>query len=304
MKVAIIGGGAVGLLIAAYISKAKMEPIIYTRREEQALALNEQGLKMYKNGIAENFAIKALPISKGLSGEEEIVIVTVKQYDVKKVIDFLSNSQITKPILFLQNGMGHLTYLSELSSPSIYVGIVEHGVLRYSDTCIAHTGEGQIKVAPFKEKTASFDRFVKELDAIGFRTIMEENWYPVLVKKLIVNAVINPLTALYKVKNGALLTNQSFYNNMIAIFQEVTCAVELKDVSKVWDEVVAICKKTSENFSSMYKDIENNRPTEIDSILGYLLAEGKKNSMNMPLTSFLYNSIKGMENKREGEGNG
>lgn len=304
MKVAIIGGGAVGLLVAAYLYKADIEPVIYTRRKEQALLLNKYGIEMRKNEKTERYNVKAYCFSDGFKREEDFIILTVKQYDLGPIIKSLIDNKVKTPLLFLQNGMSHISLLEQFDENSVFLGIVEHGVLRLSDYSIVHTGVGQIKIASHHRTSGDMEKMMTALNAIGFKVSMMDDWYPMLVDKLVANAVINPLTAIYKVKNGSLLKNEFFLENMKAVFDEVVQVVNGKEIESLWENVISICKNTSNNYSSMYKDIDQKRQTEIDAILGYLLEEGKKRRKSMPLSQFLYYSIKGMENIGEEEGNG
>lgn len=304
MKVAIIGGGAIGMLVAAYLNKASIKPVIYTRRKEQAQALNEKGLEFIKNGITTTYKVKAVPFSEALLDEEDIIFITVKQYDLDPILDYLNKNKIKSSVIFLQNGMGHTVHLSQLQSESIYLGIVEHGVLKQSDRCMIHTGEGRIKIAKYRGNLGLAVTLADALNSIGFPIIIEGNWYEILARKLVANAVINPLTALYGVRNGILLENHFYFVNMRSVFLEVVQALALNGIDSLWDEVISICQNTANNYSSMYKDIENGRQTEINSILGYLLEEGEKRIVPMPMLKFLYNSIKGMEIKGKEEGNG
>jgi 2-dehydropantoate 2-reductase len=66
---------------------------------------------------------------------------------------------------------------------------------------------------------------------------------------------------------------------------------------QMWELVTTICKNTAQNKSSMLRDIEEGRKTEIDAILGYVLAEAKKIEREVAITQFLYDSIKGMERR-------
>jgi len=287
MKVGIIGGGAVGLLFAAYLTKVSIVPIIYTRREEQAEKLNKNGIDIIKLGMKENCRVKAIHFHKGLENDEDLLVITTKQYDLGPIFDYLISNEIKTPLLFLQNGMGHITSLPKLSSDSIFLGIVEHGVLRHSDNSITHTGDGQIKIGQFKGKSEEMANIWYALNSIGFPIKIEDEWYPILLKKLIVNAAINPLTALYKIQNGMLLKNDFYFKNMKSIYNEVVAAVNVSETDSLWEEVISICQNTGSNYSSMYKDIENKRQTEIESILGYILEQGEKRKIPMPLTYFL-----------------
>lgn len=57
--------------------------------------------------------------------------------------------------------------------------------------------------------------------------------------------------------------------------------------------------KTTLNKSSMLKDMEAGRPTEIDAILGYIIEEAKKKKQSVPIANAVYLMIKGKERERE-----
>ncbi|MED4352971.1 2-dehydropantoate 2-reductase [Schinkia azotoformans] len=303
MKVAIIGGGAVGMLVAAYFNKANINSVIYTRRREQAQFLHEKGLELIKNGMTTTSKVMALPFSEGLLEDADFIFIAVKQYDLDPILDYLKKNKIKIPIVFLQNGMSHTLMISDLYSESIYLGIVEHGVLKQSDNCVIHTGEGRLKIANYSGEPGKIIAISDALNSIGFPIIIEENWYEILAGKLVVNAVINPLTTLYGIRNGGLLENDFYFLNMRSVFLEVIQALALTNIDNLWNDVISICQNTGSNYSSMYKDIEQGRKTEIQSIIGYILEEGEKRMVPMPRLMFLYNSIKGMEAKGKEERN-
>ncbi|WP_102347039.1 2-dehydropantoate 2-reductase [Bacillus sp. Marseille-P3661] len=300
MKVAIVGSGAVGLLIASFLYDSKIETILYTNRSEQADKINREGIQVYRNDISRKVFIKAIPFIRGIE-PVDLIIVTVKQYHLKPIIDYLVHTENRCPILFLQNGMSHIEDLPSLFTNTIFVGVVEHGVLKRNDNTVEHTGMGQVKISCFKGECGETLPLFEKLNDEGFLFKFEQEWYPMLIQKLVVNAIINPLTVLYSIRNGSLLTNSYYFKNMQLLYSEILPLMNGVDDDKLWRGLVEICEKTAANYSSMYMDIKNNRQTEVDAILGYLLSEGRKNKISLPLISFLYYCIKG---KERGEGIG
>ncbi|WP_218197354.1 ketopantoate reductase C-terminal domain-containing protein, partial [Pseudomonas sp. 2995-1] len=58
-----------------------------------------------------------------------------------------------------------------------------------------------------------------------------------------------------------------------------------------------LIQRTSKNESSMYRDVEMGRATEIESITGYVLKLGQQKRISMPITNFIHQSILGFEGR-------
>lgn len=299
MKIGIIGGGSIGLLFAYYLNKC-FDTTIYTRTDRQARMIGAKGLLFEKNRKKETVQIKAESFSNW-NGEEDLTIVAVKQYHLEDVLGQIHERMNNKgSYLFLQNGMGHLKQINKLTADNIYIGSVENGAYRAGDRHVRHTGEGVNRVAVYFEKNSSLlHDFIKPLSSF-FPFVMEENYYEMLIKKLVVNAVINPLTAILRVPNGELVSNPYYRENFRALFKEISGILHLDDEQVYYQHVLNVCQKTAKNRSSMLKDIEENRITEVDSILGYLLEEAKKQNRHAPLTQQYYTLIKGKEYREKG----
>ena len=297
MKVGIIGAGSIGLLFAAYISRV-FEVAIYTRTQEQAAEINKYGILLRKGTEERRALVKALPISEW-QGTEELTIIAVKQYQLPAIIEKLNHlSVIPECLLFLQNGMGHLKLLKGIKANSLYVGSVEHGALKENSFTVSHNGEGATNVAVFQGQTASLQYLAAAL-VLDFSIIFQKDFYDMLIKKLIVNAIINPLTAILHVKNGGLIENHFYFQAVKNLFAEISFILNLEHPEEYLQLVVDICKKTTNNRSSMLKDIEAYRLTEVDAILGFLLEEAKREDKKAPQIENLYYLIKGKESDRE-----
>ncbi|HEU5139829.1 MAG TPA: 2-dehydropantoate 2-reductase [Bacillales bacterium] len=295
MRVAIIGGGAVGLLFGYYFSKSVEDTVVYVRRNEQAQLLNRAGLKLYQEGTLREVKVQAKVLEEEDQIIADLVIVAVKQYDLNKLSEVLCRRLArTTKLLFIQNGMGHIAFLETLPQTCIYVGMVNHGALKIAEHKVEHSGKGIMKLAAFRGKLEAVSPMLENLDSTRFPIEFSNDWYSMLAEKLLVNAVINPLTALYHIENGALIRNDYFLENMQNLFDEAFESLGLSDKPQKWEYVVNICRQTATNRSSMLTDIESGRSTEIDAICGYLLERGESANIPMPYTRFVYNGIKGM----------
>src|SRR5690625_421443 len=141
MRIGIIGGGSIGLLLGSYLCR-QHEVTLYVRRDEQKKVLNDEGL--FLSDRATPFSLRALLLDE--IKEADCFIICVKQHHIENILPILKKMNRQTPLLFLQNGMGHLEHLQGIDN-DLYVGIVEHGALRKSDNHVIHTGKGTIKIA-------------------------------------------------------------------------------------------------------------------------------------------------------------
>ncbi|MBB5323788.1 2-dehydropantoate 2-reductase [Anoxybacillus tepidamans] len=294
MKVGVIGGGAIGLLVASYLHE-QYDVTIYTRRQEQADLLNRQKLRLIKHGNEQNIPVRAIPFGWERV-EADLLFITVKQYDLAHVIEQWNEWSETATLIFLQNGMGHIRLLSQLKQRNVVIGVVEHGALKRDDRTVEHTGIGKITLSLFQ---GQFGRLKRLLNASipDFPIGYEEDWYGMLTKKLVVNALVNPLTAVLRVRNGELLNVHEYKEMMRLLFTEVCAALALSNGEEAWEHIVRICEKTANNRSSMLSDLEQGRKTEIEAILGYVMEKGNERNIPTPLCQFLFHAVKGMEGR-------
>ncbi|MBS4221530.1 2-dehydropantoate 2-reductase [Lederbergia citrea] len=295
MNIGIIGGGAVGLLFGAYYS-SEFNVAIFTKTREQANLINAQGIKLLRQGVEITCVAKGFANYENLESQD-FIIVCVKQYDLESLIPILNHIPKRIPMLFIQNGMGHLNQLNSLPHQTIFIGTVEHGVVRLDKRTVMHTGVGKVNIGIYRgidEGEAIFPSVNKP----GFPFSFQTNYEEMLQSKLLANAVINPLTAIFKVKNGQLLENSSYYQAFLLLYTEIAALFPKMHEKGVFNEIEAICRKTKNNTSSMLKDILEGRETEIDAILGYIIKEGEKVGVKMPISTMIYHMIKGMEFER------
>lgn len=292
MRIGIIGGGAIGLLFASHLSE-KHSVILYTHTADQASIIQRDGIRLIAGGESRLLTgIISMGLDEGIL-DVDLLILAVKQYHLPQILPRIKGIQV--PMLFLQNGYGHISYLKQLQSPNIYVGVVEHGALKHDGNTVEHTGLGITRIASFKGELEQLTLVDERFDHFPFAK--SGDFHSMLMDKLVVNSVINPLTAILGVENGCLITNPFYYQLFRELFEEVSGILEVQNKDESFENVRSVCMATAENRSSMLKDLENGRETEIDAILGHILSEAKSKGKSYCLTSSLYKMVKGKESQ-------
>ncbi|KRG09794.1 2-dehydropantoate 2-reductase [Lederbergia galactosidilytica] len=292
MKIGIIGGGAVGLLFSTYLS-LQHKVILLTRTQAQASVINEKGILLSNSNRNIKYDVTAYSKFEKLE-KQDLIIIAVKQYDLASLMKQLMILPADTPLLFIQNGIGHIKFLETLPQETIYVGTVEHGVKKTEENQIHHTGLGITNIALFRGVREKFTCFpIGIADVFPFR--FHENYKEMLFEKLIANSVINPLTAIFKVKNGKLIENLHYYKVLKQLHTEVASVFPEINPKHSLEKMIQICQSTKENHSSMLSDIMHGRKTEVDAILGAVLEHAKEMGQALPVTTMIFEAIKGME---------
>src|SRR5690625_1677851 len=114
MNIEVIGGGSTGLLLSTYLS-GQHSVTIYVRREEQRKKITRDGLKLLN--CPGRVKIRAL--HSDYLQEEDCFIICVKQSAVSFIVSLLKETNNNIPLIFLQNGMGHLEDIKALKHPIV-----------------------------------------------------------------------------------------------------------------------------------------------------------------------------------------
>ena len=289
MKIGIIGGGSTGLLLCGYLAD-NHQVTLYVKRKQQKERIESKKLHVLQSSTP----YKQVSISVKLVSElqiEDCYLICVKQSEIDQLIPNINKINNSIPIIFLQNGMGHLEKINHISN-AIYVGVIEHGASRLDDNRVNHLGVGSIKIASYTGVCQELHYLVEQLHSQEFQFEAKDDWETLLKEKLIINAVINPLTALFNVPNGSIVENESMRYIAKRLCKEVASVLKLNE-ELAWKRVVQTATNTGKNTSSMRADIINNRTTEIEAISGYIL--NQEITQSLPYTSFVYHSILGLE---------
>lgn len=308
MKIAIVGPGAVGLLLAGYLHKtrAAIELVDRSPRRAELLA---RGIRW--QGKEEDFSF-TVPVAAGLKKPEEkdLVILCVKAYATESATRMLQQAGYRGPLLTLQNGLDNPDIIArELPDSPLLAGVTSEGANLAAHDHVRHAGKGKTSFGPMtpgKPAPAFVEELVSLFREAGLDAELSGDPRSLLWSKVLVNAGINPLTAILGVRNGRLLEIEPARRLMGALVLEAGEVARQKGVALTFDDAVAqaeeVCRLTAENYSSMYMDMKKGRRTEIDSINGAVVREGATVGLECSRNQAVTRLVQALELvKRDGE---
>jgi len=302
MKIAIVGSGALGCLVAGFLkNKAREDVWIFEKSEEKAKKLREDGLKI--EGMSGSFSVKVNATTDPKEmGKADLVIICVKSYSTedacKGVKEIVSDET---SVLTLQNGIGNVQILNDyFGAEKVIAGITNHGATLLGVGHTRHAGKGDTIIGKSDGKLSGALKNISGiLTKAGFETKISKDIDSVIWSKLIINVGINALTAILRLYNGRLVEYEEARSLMRAAVQEAARIVKRKRIKLAYDDpiqkVESVCKSTSQNISSMLQDVLNQKRTEIDFINGAIVRQGKSLGIPAPVNEVLTNLVKTIE---------
>ncbi|GLX68248.1 ketopantoate reductase family protein [Paenibacillus glycanilyticus] len=299
LKIHIVGGGAIGLLHAARLALSGTDVTVWTRTGEQAERLRKEGIRLVTlEGEERDVQVQSQSIDS-LQGQDVVgsssawVILTVKQSHIHDgLLQRLKGSLIQKntAVLCLQNGIGHMDKM-EGYFPDIplYTGVTSVGARRLDPRSVRHTGDGPLWFGPHRADKRSENLqnlLLNILKSAGFRAGLSNEMRDRIYQKLLVNAVINPLTAIFDTTNGELPKHPSRLKLMRSLYEESFAVLSADGMTLEedgWRLVLQVCEATAANVSSMLSDVRAGRKTEIDWINGGLSELARRLGLPSPL---------------------
>ncbi|GGA20726.1 ketopantoate reductase family protein [Paenibacillus physcomitrellae] len=309
MRIDIVGAGAIGLLFAGELSAAGHNVHLWTRTEEQADWINRHGIELeHHNGLRNTVktGIEAGVLSRGWAEKAEgsaWVLLAVKQRHLTSgLLDslaFIKESHV--PVVCLQNGMGHLDRLaSYLSRDQLYAAVTTEGAKKLSANQVIRSNPGQTRLgSPFEADPVKLTEIADVLGQAGFGAQVAKDIEREMHRKLLMNAAINPLTALWRIPNGELLTSEYRRGALEGLISEALAIYERLGIpydADIGEQIKEVCRTTSGNISSMLADVQRGEETEVDFINGYLVEMAGKAGMSAPAHEWVWRLIKGLSN--------
>jgi 2-dehydropantoate 2-reductase len=149
------------------------------------------------------------------------------------------------------------------------------------------------------ERTKTGEKIKALFERSGLKTkvtadIEKEEW-----NKLVVNCVVNPLTAVLKVRNNEIGAT-SLKEIRHRIIEECSLVAEAEEIHLDHSMETEIDHKIKgyTNYSSMYQDVAKGKKTEIDFLNGKIVELGRKHRIQTPVNETLVDLIKFMEAKK------
>ena len=291
-NIVVVGDGAIGLLYSYFLSASNRVTLITRsgKSTNQYYYQGNNGKQLINTNTINNRHLACL-------GDVDCVIIAVKAYQIEtalsQIIPYLSDSC---EVILSHNGMTNLApIMGMLNNQPVYFLTTRLAGFKTTPTTVRHTGNGESILGACNSAADKKQSIITtKLSAIpSLRYSTEIN--TIRWSKLLINIAINPLSAFYNVKNGALISPK--YNSDIFNLLSEACFVANKlgiavTLSDLLESAYKVMSATANNFSSMHQDIAHNRATEIDAMCGYICQQAELLGIKTPKNQYYLDKIR------------
>lgn len=294
MKILVVGPGALGCLLSAFLAETGQDVLLMDHRPDRAEVIAREGL--FIEGVSGERRIKVpVSASAGDAAGTDMVLICVKAYHTASAITPLTPyfRQETR-VLTLQNGIGNVEALSAAwGKERVWGGITAQGATVLGPGHIRHAGTGDtlIGAAAGSGQEDGLKVAAQIFNQAGLPARVEDEVQPLIWSKLVINVGINPLTAITRLKNGQLLEFPGTREIMAQAVAEAAAVVKAQGIELVYPDAYArvkeVAQATAGNVASMLQDVLAQRRTEIDYINGAVVDLGQKLGLPTPVNETL-----------------
>lgn len=319
-SIAVIGGGAIGGITAAYLSQAGYDVELVVKYQEKADQAINKGLHITGVRGDHYIKLKAVAEVEQLSGKKDIVMIVTKAYDMpdvaRRVLPFFKEDSV---VVSMQNGIC-VEALGEVVGPERSVGcVIGWGSTMLPDGTLNMTSEGDFVIGgqlPDKDISG-----LKEVLGHMMETRISANIIADLYSKMIVNSCITSLGVLSGLYLGQIMKLKRARQIFISIISEaVAVANAMKLVVEPYGgklDYYSLIKgegalanlrrhamiriigfKYRRLKSSSLQSLQRGKPTEVDYYNGYIAKKGAELGVKTPVNSRIVEMIKEIEAKK------
>ncbi len=298
-SVAVVGLGSIGGVAAGCLAATDRYDVIACMRRpiERLILERPQGADM----VAVEVPLRALADPTQAEPADWVLLCT-KTHQTAAAAAWLK--RLCRPstrVAVLQNGIDHVARVAPLVQGAAVVPVIVYFNGERLAPDRVRLRQGSIQDVAVEDNEAG-RAFAKLLDGTPLRVLLSEDFAVLAWRKLLINAVANPITTL-TLQRQAVLRRPDVQDLCRAILREAA-AVARAEGTKLADDEPARALATLFTFSgelgtSMYFDRLAGRQLEVEALTGVIVAKAARHGIATPLNSALLTLLRAINDAAE-----
>lgn len=303
-KILVLGAGGIGGYFGGRLAESGAD-VTFLVREPRQKALQANGLR-----IESPFGDASLPVktttSAGLEPVFDAVILTCKAYDLDDAIATIAPGIATTGyVLPLLNGIAHIDILNARfgkdrvlgGSAKIQVTLTKDGVVRQlNDWRTITFGEQTGGLSDRVQTLASLFAATKGVETLAVDDVMQRMW-----EKIVHLATAASMTCLMRANVGEIVRTpegEHIFLEQLRIAAEIAAANGHRPSDLFMENYRnTFSQRDSLYTTSILRDMERRGRTEVDHILGFMLAKAREADLDHKTLLLAYTHVKAFEQR-------
>jgi 2-dehydropantoate 2-reductase len=281
--IAVVGLGSIGGIITGLLRAADRHDVVACVRRP----INQLTVERAEGAIEVPLRMVSDPEQ---ATRVDWVLLCTKSHDTPASAPWLE--RLCGPqtrVAVLQNGIGHAEKLAPLVGEATVVPtIVYYNGERLAADRVRFRRAGGYEFAVADD--VGGQAFERLLEGTAMRVLRSADFITLAWRKLLINAVANPITAL-TLQRQAVFRREDVHALCLAILEEAAVVGRADGAQLASDEPAQIMKTLltypADAGTSMYFDRLAGRPFEADALTGAIVAAGARHRVATPLNSLL-----------------
>lgn len=300
MNILVLGAGAIGLVVGGLLAKSGHR-VIFLGRNRMIEPINCQGLVLEGIwGTHQVIHVKGYATLSEIKEKEgpgfDLAFLTVKAYDTESVLkEFTETFPTPVPVISLQNGLGNLEQLIKaIGNDKALAGSV------HFEAEIPETGKVRVTALYAEEMMVGgvgngieynrVKQFAELFNRAGIPTLPTQEIEKYIWGQVLYHCALNGLGTILEVNYGLLMEHESTRIVISDLVKEVFQVLEKEGKKLDWPDAEAYLQElfgrliptTYDHYSSMLRDIQRKKRTEIDAFNGALVKIAHAHGFGVP----------------------
>ena len=316
MDFVVLGGGGIGSVVAAFLARAGHDVRLVTRGEHLH-ALRGGGMRV--GGLAD-FITEVAAVTEA-RGDCDVLVLATKTSDTRTALASVEGLH-PRSAFSLQNGVQKDDELAKIFGREAVLGATTMvGATRTGPGTVEYTMDGPTMIgelgAAISPRVAAIERHWRDsgLAVHAVDDVLAHEW-----SKQALQAGISPLAALTHLPTYQIFGQRPLATSLVSIMREVAAiasalGIALTSYAGYGFDIRQIVSEPFEDavqrfldrgreleaagktnvIVSMLQDIQAGRRTEIEETVGYVVLEGRRLGLAIPLLEFVHATVLGIE---------
>ena len=316
-RILIAGAGAIGSVVGARLFASGHRVTMLGRRAHLD-AIARDGLRI--TGLLGESCVRGITLAAEpgeLDGRYDLILCTVKPYDTASLASALADRLADNGVVVsMQNGLGNIEALAQRFSIARVLGarVIFGAEIVHPGSAHVTVFADPVAIGPdpkqHREHAGALAARAREIasiiDAAGVPSVACDDIMPIIWTKLVYNAALNPLGAIFEFTYGDLAADPDLRAIMDDIIAEAFAVAARAGVRMPFASAGAyrevfygkLVPATAGHRPTMLRDLKQRARTDIDALSGKIVELARRHEIAAPVNAAMVRMIHGAERRR------